>query len=455
MLKPVNETVDIQAEYKKKLVSAEEAVKVVKSGDWIDYSHNIGQPIALDKALAARCDEADLTGLKFRSCMRLYDLKVMKSKNAKTFAWNSWHQAVTDRKLNDAGLGYYIPIRLSEGTRYYRENNEVDVVMFRVSPMDEHGWFGLGPNMTWLMGVLDKATTIIFEVNKNVPRVLGGYDDKLHISQIDYVVESDNEPMPVLPNAPSSEVDRKVAKLIVEEIPNGACLQLGIGGMPNAVGELIAESDLKDLGVHTEMYVDGLYKLAMAGKVTGLKKNIDRGLQVYCFATGSEALYRYIDNNPGLKAVPDGYSNEPRVIAQLDNFISINSCVNVDLYGQISSESQGFRQISGTGGQLDFVLGAYMSKGGKSFICMPSTYKDEKGERQSRIVPFMEPGTVITCPRTTTHWVVTEHGKVNLKGKTTWERAELLISIADPKFQDVLIKQAEHQGIWYKSSKLL
>ncbi|HWQ74848.1 MAG TPA: acetyl-CoA hydrolase/transferase C-terminal domain-containing protein [Syntrophomonas sp.] len=454
MLKPANIAADIQAEYKKKLVPAKEAVKVVKSGDWVDYSHNLGQPVALDKALAEWCDEADLTGLKFRSCMRLYEPKVMKARNAKTFAWNSWHQAGIDRKLNDAGLGYYIPIRLSEGTRYYRENLDVDVVMFRVAPMDEHGWFSLGPELVWLMGVLEKAKTIIFEVNENLPRVLGGWDDKLHITQIDYVVQSDNEPMPIMPNAPASEVDKKVAQYIVEEICDGACLQLGIGGMPNAVGELIADSDLKDLGVHTEMYVDGLYKLAMAGKITGAKKNIDRGLQVYTFATGSADLYRYINNNPELKAAPDGYTNEPTVIAQLDNFVAINSCVNVDLYGQISSESQGFRQISGTGGQFDFVLGSFLSKNGKNIICMSSTFKGHDGQPQSRIVPYFEPGTIVTCPRTTAHLIVTEHGKVNLKGRTTWERAELLISIADPQFQDDLIKQAQNQGIWYRSNKI-
>jgi acyl-CoA hydrolase len=243
-----------------------------------------------------------------------------------------------------------------------------------------------------------------------------------------------------------------VARLILEEIPSGACLQLGIGGMPNAVGAMIAQSDLKDLGVHTEMYVDAFVDMAMAKKINGSKKNIDKGRQSFAFAAGTEKTYEYLHNNPACMACPVDYTNDPCVVGQIDNFISINSCVEIDLFGQINSESAGLRHISGTGGQLDFVMGAYRSKGGKSFVCMSSTF-EKQGSKKSRIVASLGSGSIVTDPRSTVQWVVTEHGKVNLKGMTSWERAQALIGIADPAFRDELIKQAESMKIWRRSNK--
>ena len=224
--------------------------------------------------------------------------------------------------------------------------------------------------------------------------------------------------------------------------------------MPNAVGSLIAESDLKDLGVHTEMYVDAFVDIANAGKINGSKKNFDRGRQTYAFAAGTKKLYDYLDNNPECMSAPVDYTNDVRVIAGLDNFISINNAVDIDLFGQVNSESAGTRHISGAGGQLDFVMGAYLSRGGKSFICCSSSFTSKDGQLHSRIVPTLTQGSIVTDTRANTHYLVTEYGMVNLKGLATWQRTEAIISIAHPQFRDELIKEAEKMKIWRRSNKI-
>jgi Acetyl-CoA hydrolase len=452
VLREILRNLDVQEEYAHKLITAREAAALVKSGDWLDYSLSCGQPIEIDKALALRAPE--LRNVKVRSAVSLRMPEIMKGDDAgEHFKWHSLHLSNIDRQVIDKGWGSYIPIRLSETPRYYRENiDPIDISIFQVCPMDVHGYFSLGPQITWLMAALENSKMIIFEVNQNMPRTLGGYDDKLHISQIDYVVAGPNSPIITVPPAEPGEVENKIALYIVNEIPDGANLQLGIGGMPNAVGSIIAQSDLRDLGVHTELYVDALLKITEAGKINGRKKSIDRGVQVYCFAFGSEELYKFLDNNPECAAYPGDYTNDPYIIGQLDKFMSINNAIEVDLFGQVCSESDGTRQISGNGGQADFVMGAYRSKGGKSFICLASTYEKE-GQLRSRINPILKPGAVITSNRTTTHFVVTEYGIINLKGKSTWERAEALVSIAHPRFRDQLVKDAEELRIWTKTNK--
>ena len=287
-----------------------------------------------------------------------------------------------------------------------------------------------------------------------MPRCLGGMENCVHVSQVSGIVEGANPPIGQMAAAgAATEVDLKVANLIVPQIPNGACLQLGIGGMPNAIGGLIAQSDLKDLGVHTEMYVDAFVDIAKAGKVNGSRKQLDKGRQVYAFGAGTQKMYDYLNDNPECMSAPVDYTNDIRSISALDNFISINNAVDIDLFGQVNAESAGVKHISGAGGQLDFVLGAYLSKGGKSFICLSSTFKKKDGTLASRIRPTLAEGSIVTDTRVNTMYVVTEYGCVNLKGLSSWERAEALISIAHPDFREELIQAAQKQKIWYHSNK--
>ena len=445
---------DLQKVYQEKLTTAQEAVKVVKSGDWLDWGWCTGTPDALDKALAARMPE--LHDIKIRGGILLKVPEIFKVENApEHFCWNSWHMSGIERKAIAQGIAYYGPIRYSELPRYYMDLDcPSDVVMIQVAPMDSRGYFSFGPNASHLEAVCKRAKTIIVEVNEKMPYCWGGDASAVHITKVDMIVEGENPDILEMKGSDvMTDVDKKVAEYILEEIPNGACLQLGIGGMPNAVGKLIAESDLKDLGVHTEMYVDAYVEMAKAGKINGSKKNIDTNKQVYAFAAGSQELYDYIDNNPEMYSASVGYVNDVRTVSALDNFMSINNAVNIDLFGQVNAESAGVKHISGAGGQLDFVLGAYLSRGGKSFICCSSTFTDKAGNLKSRILPVLDSGSIVTDTRTNTHFVVTEYGKVNLKGLSTWQRAEKLISIAHPQFRDELIKDAQKMGIWRASNK--
>ena len=441
-------------EYQKKLVSADEAVKAVHSGDWVDYGWCNGTADALDKALAKRTDE--LTDVNVRGGILLKLPAIFEREDAgEHFTWNSWHMSGIERKLISRGCAYYAPIRYSELPRYYRDlKTRNAVAMFQVAPMDNHGFFNFGPNASHLAAVVETSATVIVEVNQNMPRCLGGTENNVHISDVDFIVEGSNPPIAEMgAGGPASEVDKAVAKLIVNEIPDGACLQLGIGGMPNAVGSLIAESDLKDLGVHTEMYVDAFVDIAKAGKINGSRKNIDRFRQAFAFGCGTKKMYDYLDENPEILSAPVSYTNDIRAISSLDNFMSINNAVDLDLFGQVNSESSGTKHISGAGGQLDFVLGAYLSNGGKSFICCSSTYKTKDGQVKSRILPTLNPGSIVTDTRANTHYLVTEFGIVNVKGLSTWQKAEAIISIAHPDFRDELIAEAEKMNIWRKSNK--
>lgn len=440
--------------YSQKLVTAEEAAKVVQSGNWVDYGWAVNTPVAVDAALAKRMNE--LTDVNFRGGILMWVPEIFKIDNpAQHLTWNSWHMGGIERKAIAEGFSFYSPIRYSELPRYYYEiPTPPDVAVFQVAPMDSHGYFNFGPSASHLAAACEMSKTIIVEVNENMPRCLGGFKEGIHISKVDMIVEGNNPSIAEMGGgAAATEIDEAVAKLIVEEIPDGACLQLGIGGMPNAVGSLIAKSDLKDLGVHTEMYVDAFVDIAKAGKINGSKKNIDCGRQTYAFAAGTKKLYDYIDNNPECMSAPVDYTNDIRSISALDNFMSINNAVNLDLFGQVNSESAGTKNISGAGGQLDFVLGAYLSKGGKSFICCSSTFKAKDGQVKSRILPTLDPGSIVTDTRANIHYLVTEYGKVNLKGLSTWQKAEAIISVAHPDFRDELIKDAEKMHIWKRSNK--
>ena len=445
---------EFEKEYKQKLVSADKAVSIIKSGDWVDYGWASTTPNVLDKALAKRTDE--LEDIKVRGGILMNPLAIFEREDAGAhFTWNSWHMGGYERKLAARGVAYYAPLRYSELPGYYRNNiKHVDVAMFQVAPMDKHGYFNFGPSASHLMALCEVSDHVIVEVNENVPRCLGGFEEGIHISKVEYIVEGNNDPIGEIPAGGSpSEIDQKVAELIVPEIPNGACLQLGIGGMPNAVGSMIAQSDLKDLGVHTEMYVDAFVDISKAGKINGSRKQIDRFRQTYAFGAGTRKLYDFLDDNPELMSAPVDYTNDIARVSSIDNFISINNAVNIDLFGQVNAESAGTKQISGAGGQLDFVMGAHLSKGGKSFVCLSSTFKQKDGTLASRILPVLPEGSVVTDTRANAMNIVTEYGRVCLKGLSTWERAEALISIAHPDFRDELIKKAESMNIWRSSNK--
>ena len=445
---------NFQTMYNEKLTSAEDADKVVNSGDWVDYGWCTGTPVALDAAMAKRLPE--LTDVNFRGGILMHVPEIFKIDSpAQHMTWNSWHMGGIERKAIAQNFSFYNPIRYSELPRYYRDSATPSrVAMFQVAPMDKHGYCNFGPNASHMAAVCERAEIIIVEVNENMPRCLGGFEEGIHISQVTMIVEGSNPAIDAMgAAAPATEVDEAVAKYIVDEIPDGACLQLGIGGMPNAVGSLIAKSDLKDLGVHTEMYVDAFVDIAKAGKITGMNKSIDKGRQVYAFGAGTQKLYDYLDENPQCMSAPVNYTNDIRSISALDNFISINNAVDIDLYGQINAESAGTKQISGAGGQLDFVLGAYLSNGGKSFICMSSTFTAKDGTVNSRIRPTLANGSIVTDTRANVHYFVTEYGIVNLKGLSSWQKAEAIISVAHPDFRDQLIAEAEQMKIWKQSNK--
>ena len=442
---------DFMSEYRAKLRTPEEAVQAVKSGDWVDYTSNVCFPTLLDAALAKRKEE--LTDVKIRGNLLFGPIRTVEcDPDREHFIYNSWHCSGYERKLCDRGLCNYIPMIFRNVTAYYRHFLTVNVAMMCVTPMDKHGYFNLSCAAGIARGILETADIVILEVNENLPRIFGGFDESIHISEVDYVVEGPHEPLPQFPIAKPTEEDVKIADLIVPHIVDGATLQLGIGGMPNVVGARLAQSDVRDLGMHTELCGDAYYELYKAGKLTNRRKTIQRSKGVTGIVFGSQALYNWADQNPGLVVEPLEYVNAPETIAQLDNMISINNCIAVDLYGQVCAESAGLRHISGTGGQLDYLTGAAMARGGKAFICMTSSFVDASGTRRSRVLPHFN-GDIVTDPRSQAYYIVTEYGVANLAGRSTWERAELLVSIAHPDFREELIAAAEKQNIWRRSNR--
>lgn len=445
---------DLCTEYNKKLVSAEKAVSVIKSNDRVHYGLFNGLVVELDKALAKRTKE--LSNVKICTSIWSYPFPpqiLVEDPDSNHFKYLSTHFSRLDRQMNKEGKCWYIPVQFRENPKYWSENvGDIDVAMLQVAPMDKYGNFNLGPQVAEYWGIIEKAKVVIVEVNEKMP-IAYGKQESINLSQIDYIVHGFNNDMPVISAKEPNEIDKKIASLIVDKIGNGSTLQLGVGGLPNYVGSMIAESDIKDLSVHSEMFVDAYLHLYNQGKITG-NKNLDKGKMVYTFAQGSKQLYDFIDKNPILCVAPVDYVNAVEVIAANDKVVSINSCLQVDLFGQVNSESAGWQHVGGTGGQLDFVMGAFKSNGGQSFLCTPSFRINSKGEKESLILARLPEGSIVSVPRGGTHYIVTEYGMVNLKGKSTWERAELLISIAHPDFRDEMIREAEKMGIWCNSSKL-
>jgi len=435
-------------EYRQKLVSPEAAAARVQSGDWVDYGFGIGQPDLFDHALAAR--RADLRGVKIRGALTLRPRAVLQADpEGEHFLWFNWHFSGVDRKSHDAGRCNYIPMNFGEAPDYYRRFvDRVDVACIKTCPIDEQGYFNFGGAVSYQRAMTERATTLIVETCPSMPYVFGA-QESVHISEVTQIIEGDGVPIPELANPHASEIDRKVAGLIAAEIEDGACLQIGIGGMPNAVCSLLCESGVQDLGVHSEMLVDGMIDLWDAGKITGARKTLNRYQMIFTFSAGSRRQYDFIHRNPRCQSYPVDYTNLPHNIMQNERVVSINNTTQLDLQGQAASESSGHRHISGTGGQLQFVRGAYASHGGKSFMCLSSTY-EKGGTRQSRIVTTLTPGNVVTTPRTDVMYVVTEYGMVNLKGKSVAERAHGLISIAHPDFREPLEREARQLNIMPK-----
>ncbi len=441
-------SISYRDELKRKTVSADEAASKVKSGDWLDYGFGLGQPDVIDAALAARIGK--LERVKLRGCLALKPRAIVEADpDADHVNYISWYFSGLERKMHDRGLCVHTPMNFGEAPDYYRRFIDVDVAVLKTAPMDEQGFFNFGPSITYLKAITEKAKTVIVETDANIPYVFG-VETGVHINDVDFVVDGGAHKLPELVNPPASEVDQKVAQLIVPEVENGACVQIGIGAMPNAVCELLAASKVTDLGVHTEMFVDSIVSLYEAGKVTGAHKKNNLYQMTYTFAAGSERMYRFLDRNAACFAGPVDYTNLPANIMQNDKVISICNCAQLDLSGQACSETAGVRQISGTGGQLQFVRGAYASRGGKSFMCLASTY-ERHGQRASRIVARIDECNIVTTPRTDVMYVVTEFGMVNLKGKSVPERARALISIAHPDFREELERQARDYRLIGKS----
>lgn len=407
---------------------------------WLDYGTALCQPDVFDRALGARAES--LRNVKVRSCLTMSPRAVVESDPAGDhFCWFSWHFTAYDRKMHDRGRCIYIPLNLGEVPDYYRRFlPPVDIAILKTCPIDADGCFNFGPTGMWHRAVIESARTVIVEVTHSLPYA-NGIQNSVHADEVDFVIEGDDHDLPELPNPAPTEIDRAVARHIAGEIEDGACLQIGIGGMPNAVCSLLLESGVRDLGVQTEMLTDGLGELYRSGHINGSRKAIDPGKIVYSFALGSRALYAATHRNTDFLCRPVDYTNSPHIVMQNQKVISINNTTQIDLQGQAASESDGHRHISGTGGQLQFVRGAYSSHGGKSFICLASTF-EKRGERRSRIVLDLTPGNIVTTPRSDVMYVVTEYGMVNLKGKSVAERAMALISIAHPDFREELEREA-------------
>ncbi len=426
-------------------ISADAAAALVASEAWIDYGFGLGQPDLFDRALAARKNA--LRGVKIRSCLTMQPRAVLAADpTGEHFLAFNWHFSGYDRQQHDAGLCNYIPMNFGEAPDYYRRFvDRVDLACVKTCPMDAHGYFNFGGAVGYQKAMTERAKVVVVETCESMPYVYG-HENAIHASQVHYVIDGGVGTIPEIGNPTATEVDRKVAALIAAEISDAACLQIGIGGMPNAVCTLLKEAGVRDLGIHTEMLVDGMIDLVDAGLVTGARKQLNPFQIVFTFAAGSRRQYDFLDRNTGVYGAPVDYTNLPQNIMRNDRVVSINNTTEIDLQGQAASESAGHRHLTGTGGQLQFVRGAYASHGGKSFICLASTYQ-KGGERKSRIVCALTAGNIVTTPRTDVMYVVTEYGMVNLKGKSVAERARALIGIAHPDFREPLEREARANNL--------
>ncbi len=425
-------------DYKSKLCSADEAVTDIKSGDYIWMSGNAAAPFLLMEALAKRAPE--LRDVTLSHVLFIGDDPFSKPGLEASFRHNSLFVGPADRPSVNDGRSAYVPIHLHMIPKAIRNGTcRVDVAMVQCSPPDEHGFMSLGVEVVVNKAALEVAKTVIVLVNDKMPRLLG--DSFLHISRAKRIVEA-SIPLLELVGKPATDVEKKIGAIIADMIPDGATLQMGIGGIPDAVLSLLEGK--RDLGIHTEMISDGLMRAMEQGIITGTRKTLHQGKVISSFVLGTQALYDFVNDNPLLELHPVDHTNVPAIIAQNDNMIAINSALEVDLTGQVCSDSIGTYIYSGFGGQLDFIRGAAASKGGKPIIALPSTAK--KGTL-SRIVPKLKLGSGVVTTRADVHYVVTEFGAVNLWGKNLQERARDLIRIAHPDFREMLEKEARERHL--------
>ncbi len=436
----------MSGDYRSKFVTPEEAARLaVRSGDWVDYGFGAGFPELMDKALAAR--KGELRDVKIRGGLVIRPrIEVVEcDPEQESFHYYSWHIGDYERKLQSRGLCQFMPMILRYLPDLYRHHIRVDVAFVPVSRPDDRGYCGLGiSNYAWRT-IFEHARTVVFEINERLPGLQGvDGSHRVHLSEADYIVEGEHEPLPIRTYREPSEIDVAIAKQVVNEIPDGAVLSLGVGGVPFTVAQMLAESDVKDLGCHTGTISDAFFALHKAGKLTNKRKEIDNGYSTWNLAMGSKELYEWLDEEPQLFRPADvDYVHSPDRIAKMKHVISINGGVELDLMGQENAESGGRRQLSGTGGQLDFLEGAFRSEGGKGFICLNSARKQKDGTLKSNIVPFIPGGSTVSAPRGMIQYVATEYGIAKLSGLSLRERAEEMIRIAHPDFREELERYAK------------
>ncbi len=425
-------------DYKKKLVSAEDAVADIKSGDRVYISGNAATPYVLMKALASRKDE--LKDIELVHVLLIGEDPLSSREMFGHFRHNSLFVGPADRQAINEGRADYIPIFLHQiPNLFYSGQMPLDAALIHTSPPDEHGFMSLGVEVLASKAALEKAKVVITQVNEKMPRILG--DSFVHVSRVDKVVEI-SEDLPQLEKKPFTEVERKIGHMIAALIEEGSTLQLGIGGIPDAV--LSALKGKMELGIHTEMVSDGVMDAIESGIITGNRKSFHPNKVILTFMLGSKCLYEYADNNPIFEAHPTDYTNHPFNVARNDKMVAINSAIEVDISGQVCSDSIGTYIYSGFGGQVDFIRGAAHSKGGKPIIALPSTAKQGK---MSRIVPYLKQGAGVVTTRADVKYIITEYGVAYLHGKNLQERTKALIDISHPDFRDDLIKEAKNRNL--------
>ena len=420
-------------EYADKIVSVQEAVSHVQSGDRIVFSHACGEGQYLTDELVNQAER--LENVEIVHMVAMGTAPYCQPGMEKHFRHNALFVGGSTRKAVEEGRADYTPCFFHEIPRLFTDGClPVDVAFIQVSLPDERGYCSFGISVDYTQPAAQAAKLVIAQVNKNMPYT---YGNGIHLKDIDFIVEKD-EPLIELPPPKIGETERKIGEYVASLIHDGDTLQLGIGAIPDAVLSFLGEK--KNLGIHSEMFSDGVVDLARKGVITNTKKTINPGKFVSCFLMGTRKLYDFVDHNEDVLIEAVDYTNDPFVVAKIDNIISINSAIQVDLMGQTNSEMIGNRQFSGVGGQVDFVRGASRAKGGKAIIAMPATAAKGK---ISKIVPLLDEGSAVTTSRNDIDYVVTEFGIASLKGKTLRQRAKALIEIADPKFKASFIEEFE------------